>query len=275
MRLEKVLIDALQAAYEMHENLGVRGEELIQTNQFGDSAVLADIKCEEAVLNTLQSEELPIEVISEEHGVARIGESSQYLGVLDGIDGSSLYKKARSEGRYGTMFSIFKGTDPTYDDYLVCGIMQHSTGRMYVGEKGEGAYSIENGAKQAIHTSTAKSLAEVALLYIDESFEYNRRTFSTPLSKFQPKYEGASSLYYAALAEGSADAVLECTRKGNLEIAVEYGLTREAGGAVIDLNGRDIGEYKYREFGQDSHKGVISAASNALARNILQKINSV
>jgi fructose-1,6-bisphosphatase/inositol monophosphatase family enzyme len=272
MQLEKIFVDALQASYEMHEKLGKAGEELIQTNQFGDLAVLADIKCEEAVLGVLRERKLPIKVISEEHGLTQIGDEVQYTGILDGIDGSSVYKKARGEGRYGTMFAIFEGDAPTYGDYLVCGIMQHATGRMYVAEKGKGAYVMEEGAKQPLYTSAKTHLAGDVTLYVDESFEYNRRVFSSPLSEFHPKYEGASSLYYAALAEGGADVVLECTRKGNLEIAVEYGLTCEAGGAVIDLDGQDIGSYRYSKFGQATKEGVISAATKKLALEVLKKI---
>jgi fructose-1,6-bisphosphatase/inositol monophosphatase family enzyme len=272
-KIQSVLVEALQAAYKVHEQLGETGEQLMQTNRFGDTTVLrADIECEEAVLNVLRKDNIPIKVVSEEHGIVSIGNSPQYLGILDGIDGSSLYKKARGKGHYGTMFAIFEGINPLYSDYLVCGIMQHATGRMFVAEKGQGAYIIEKGKRRRIHTSTKQHLAMGMHVYIDEHFEYNRKTFSSRLGEFNPKYEGASSLYYAALAEGSADAVLECTRKGNLEIAVEYGLTCEAGGVIVDLEGQDIGLHRYLEFGQHNHRGVISAASQQLALELLERV---
>lgn len=272
MHITPIFTEALWTAYETHEQLGPKGEETTQTNQFGDTAILADIKCEEAVLSVLGRHAVPIQVISEEHGTTNITEAPTYLGILDGIDGSSLYKKMRGVGQYGTMFAIFNNTNPTYSDYVVCGIMQHATGRMFVAEKEQGAYILENGKRQSIHTSDRQQVSPGIRLFVDEYFSYNRETFSSPLREFNPRYEAASALYYAALAQGATDAVLECTRKGNLEIAVEYGLTREAGGAVIDLQGQDIGGYAYREFGQQEHVGVISAANQALAQAILRYI---
>ena len=117
-----------------------------------------------------------------------------------------------------------------------------------------------------------RQLDQTIRLYIDEFFEYNRTVFSKYLTKFKPGYEKASSLYYAALAEGTVDAVLECTRKGNLEIAVEYRLTTEAGGVVVDLDGKDIGDKKYFDFMQTKPAGIISAATNELAQDILKAI---
>jgi fructose-1,6-bisphosphatase/inositol monophosphatase family enzyme len=41
---------------------------------------------------------------------------------------------------------------------------------------------------------------------------------------------------------------LECTRKGNLEIAVAYGLIREAGGVMTTADGEDLGPKGYQTF---------------------------
>jgi fructose-1,6-bisphosphatase/inositol monophosphatase family enzyme len=271
--LKDILISAMRAAYNVHENLGVDGEALVHKNQFGDTALRADVECEQAVLQILRENNTSIRVISEEHGTTIIGETPKYLGVLDGIDGSYLYKKARGKKQYGTMFAIFNSIDPIYDDYVVCGIMQHATNRIFIAEKDHGARIIEGNRERVIHTSKKKLLDANINIYIDEYFDYNKKAFSRHLKEFKPKYEGASSLYYAALAEGSADLVLECTRKGNLEIAVEYGLTKEAGGAVLDINGQNLGGQKYLTFGQNGHLGIISAASQDLALELLKKIS--
>lgn len=272
LSLKDVFIAALHAAYQAHNDLGVDGETLIRKNQFGDTALKVDIECEKAVLKELQNNNVPIKVISEEHGVTAIGNDPRYLGILDGLDGSSLYKAARGRKNYGTMFAIFSGTDPTYNDYLVCGIMQHATNRLYIAEKDHGTYILEGDKKHSIHTSEKPTLDSNTKIFIDEFFDYNRETFSKHFAEFDPKYEGASSLYYAALVDGSTDLVLECTRKGNLEIAVEYGLTKEAGGAVVDLHGNDIGTKKYLSFYQDEHIGIISAATQSLAMDIVSRL---
>jgi fructose-1,6-bisphosphatase/inositol monophosphatase family enzyme len=272
--IRDTVIDALRQAYIVHQSLGADGEELVHKNQFGDTALCVDIECEQAILKTLKDSDLPIKVISEEHGTTLFQASQKYLGILDGLDGSSVYRKARGKKRYGTMFAIFDTTNPRYDDYLVCGIMQHATDRMFIAEKGKGAYIIKDGKEHHIQVSSAHQLDARTRIYIDESFEYNRTTFSQHLIEFHPKYEGASSLYYADLAEGTAEVVLECTRKGNLEIAVEYGITTEAGGVVTDLSGQSIGNQEYLSFGQNSQLGVISAANRSLALELIKRIES-
>ncbi|MBX4210746.1 hypothetical protein KW783_02115, partial [Candidatus Parcubacteria bacterium] len=75
-------------------------------------------------MDFLREQNIPIRVIAEEHGVVDITANPRYLGILDGLDGSSVYKKARGTGRYGTMFGIFDTTDPTYQYYVASGIME-------------------------------------------------------------------------------------------------------------------------------------------------------
>ena len=268
-RLQSILIEALQRTFSVHNDLGKSGEETVEKNQFGDTALKADIECENAVINFLKETKLPIRIISEEHGTVDLSENPQYLGILDGLDGSSLYKKERGEGKYGTMFGIFNTADPRYEDYLVGGIMQHATGRLFIGIKGEGAFVIEGNTKTSIQTSGATKLDKGALIYIDEYFDINKKTFSEKLAGFNTKYLGASAAYYAGVAEGSADFALECTRKNNLEIAIAYGLEMEAGGAMVDLDGNSLADKKYLEFGQTEKLPVITAATKELAEQLI------
>ncbi len=71
---------------------------------------------------------------------------------------------------------------------------------------------------------------------------------------------------YVDVAAGSMDLAFESSRKGNLEIAVAYGIIREAGGTIVDADGNDIGSQLYESFGQDSQVPIITAATPELAR---------
>ena len=54
---------------------------------------------------------------------------------------------------------------------------------------------------------------------------------------------GSSAIAYVDIATGEAHINLEYTRKDNLEIAVAYGLLKEAGAVLIDgRTGQNIGE---------------------------------
>lgn len=255
----------------LHDRLGPAGEEKVEKNQFGETALRMDIEAEETVINALREANIPIRIISEEHGTVDIG-MPEYLGILDGLDGSSVYLKERGVGRYGTMFGIFDKLDPSYQDYIVSGIMEHSTGRLFVATRGGGAFIVADGKRTPIHTSGRVDLEPDTNIYVDEFFEINRRTFSDRLPEHKKTYLGSSAVYYADVSCGAADLALECTRKGNLELAVAFGLETEAGGAMVDLQGESLGRQKYLTFGQDRNVPVITAASPELARNLLSRI---
>lgn len=273
-RFERIALDSLRRALSVHDNLGEAGEELVQKNQFGETALRVDIECEKTILDFLKEAGVPIRVISEEHGQVDITENPRYLGILDGLDGSSVYRKERGRARYGTMFGIFDTTNPSYSDYLVSGIMEHSTRRLFVAQRNGGAFVVEGDKRTPIHSSGRTQLDPVAQIYIDEYFEINRETFSKKLKGFNTHYGGSSSVYYADVASGVADLALECTRKNNLEIAIAYGLETEAGAVMIGLDGASIGDKKYLEFGQKEKIPIITAATRGLAEKLLEHIKT-
>lgn len=273
--IKQIIIDGLKKAFEVHESLGQHGEESIEKNQFNETALRVDIECEGVIIDYMQKLCFPIKIFSEEHGLVCIKNKKPcYLGLLDGLDGSGVYKKQRGTGRYGTMFAIFKGTDPCYDDYIGGGIMEHSTKRLFFYSKGNGAFimELENGKITQIKSSNIETLNKNVLIYIDEYFEINRKVFSEKLEGFQIHYLGSSAVYYADVASGVAGLALECTRKGNLEIAIAYGLIKESGGVMIDMKGKDIGPQKYLEFGQKENLPIITASTLKLALALLDYI---
>jgi fructose-1,6-bisphosphatase/inositol monophosphatase family enzyme len=275
---EHIVTEALKRALKTHDTLAEKGEEEIQKNQFGDTAVRADIECENAVLEYLKEIRFPIHVISEEHGTVDITKDPHYLGILDGLDGSSVYKAQRGIGRYGTMFGIFANIDPIYEDYLVSGVMEHTTKRMFIAVKGGGAHIFVQEVKTPIRSSERTELLPDTNIYIDEYFEINRKIFSSKLQAFKPAshpfYTGSSAVHYVDVACGEADLALECTRKNNLEIAVAYGIETEAGAVMVDMEGVSIGNRKYLAFGQEEKLPIITAASHKLARALLEHIRS-
>lgn len=266
--IKPIFVRAFQKAFERFSALGADGLETVQTNRFGETALRMDVEAEEVILESFTQDKLPVRVISEEHGVVDIG-NPQFLAVLDGIDGTILYKQDRENGKYGTMLGIFQGTNPRYSDYLFGGIMQHTTRKALLGVRGHGAFTIVGDIENSIHTSGARNLSRDNRIYIDKFWEINRNVFEKKLVDFDTVCKMASSLYYADVAEGEADLALECTRKNNLEIAAAYGLIHEAGGVIVDLDGIDIGNKRYLEFGQKEYTPVITAATMELAHSLI------
>jgi fructose-1,6-bisphosphatase/inositol monophosphatase family enzyme len=253
----------------------MRGEAKLQKNQFGETALLADIEAERAVISHLKDAHCPIRLISEEHGVIDIGTSPSLLGILDGLDGSSVYASQRGKGRYGTMLGIFSNLEPSYEDYLFCGVMIHSPNQeLFYADKGGGGFVIVDEERRVITCSGVRELQKTTKLYIDDYFQVNREVFAQRLEGFKLECTGSSAVHYTDVARGAADAAMECTRKQNLEIAVAYGLVTESGGVMVTLDGVSLGQRSYRAFSQDRHTPLVAAATSELAGDIIQRIIS-
>jgi len=277
-QIQAVVLEGLEQSKMMHDMLGRDGLKKVSNNRFGEMALTVDIQCEDTILKYLGRTNLRIRVDTEEHGRVDIGfgngATPEYFGVIDGLDGSKMAELGFGHNRYGTMFGIYQGADPTYDDYLAVGYMEHATGRLYFAVKDAGVFVREHKTVTELSTSGKTSLGTEARIYVDEYFDFNIKTFSDRLRDFNPNtgtfYGGTSAaVAFADVASGAADFYLRSTVKGNLEPMVAYGLITEAGGAMVDQNGKSFGPKKYLSYGQGSEMlPIITAATPALAREM-------
>lgn len=284
-QLRQVVHDGLIAVYHVHEDLGADGVNAVEINQFGDQAMAADVQSERVVLDTLEAAGIPAIVHSEEHGVVRVNPDidKPVLAVLDGLDGSSLYKKERGEALYGTMFAVFENDNPTYNQYIAAGLTLPSVHKMLLAKRGEGVQVIdlETGETTETHASD-QTLTTASLIFADgvetpadaplhDYFQTNYDKFVAPLKQagYETHRTGSSAAYYAQLALGAALAVGESTRKGNLEYATAYALIKEAGGQFVSAETwEDIGEQPFLTYGQDRHIPHVAVANETVLNQL-------
>ena len=132
--------------------------------------------------------------------------------------------------------------------------------------------------KQSLLRCSSNKKLEDSKIYADEFFDGNRNVtfiYDTYLSKLKGYtflHSDSSAIHYVDLANEKADLVLECTRKGNLEIAVAFGLVTEAGGVIVTKDGISIEKKKYLVLGQDKYIPIISASTMELAKELTRKI---
>ncbi len=283
-KLEQITIEALTNAYRNHRELRRDALTELPKNQFGETVLKGDWEAEERVIETFRKHSIPITIISEEHGKVTFGK--EFLGILDGLDGTNRFRafmSGETNWRYGTMFGIFQGDDPTYGDYLVSGIMMHPTDELYIASRSKGAYAtnLKTNERTRLHVSnTRKFDKNIRILsdywvpgrgYSESSFQVVAKAYLDKLPGFNFKTLSASCAHYVDLARGQTDLVLEATRKGNLEISISYGMIKESGGIMLTADMRDIGGEKYFEFGQGKNEyvPVISAANIELVREFV------
>lgn len=273
--IERIGIDALMRAFDALKKLGPKGEERIEKNQFGETALRADIEAEQAVIEVLQQSGIPIVIDSEEHKFVRLSNRPQYYAVLDGVDGSVEYETTHGQGRYGTMFGIYQNEDPTYGDYLFQGIMEHATQSLYFSVKGKGAFVKTPKRIYQITTSGQKRFSQNTRVYFTEgdfdNFHVDKQPFLRVLEGVGFNRLGSAAAHYADLASGRVDLVIEPTRKGNLEPAAAYGLIIEAGGVIGTIEGELLKDKKIKEFGQKESVPLIAASTPELFHAAIQQ----
>lgn len=267
-RLEGVCMEAANAAAQIFQELGEQGKHEVGTNRFGEPILLADLKCEEAVLNVLKKTGLPMKVICEEHGEVVLGEDEpKYLAVLDGIDGTRQYLSEDSPNRvFGTLLGIFPNTDPRYKEAIASFAMDHSSGRLFMALKGQGTFMLKDGKRERIILQGPFDFNENLKMFGDAESRYTKQ-----LVPYRVVQTNSATQNFIALLNGSADVVSLYTLKGNLEEAVFYLMIKEAGGVIVKSDdGKDLGNEKYLEFGQGGdHRGIIACATPQLASAIL------
>lgn len=277
-QLVNVLIAGLKTTYELHERLGDAGTLDYKQNQFGETALKMDVQAEEEILSALRETTIPFQVLSEEHGELIIGEKPEYTVAIDGLDGSGEYKEKRGKAMYGTIVSVLAGTNPSYDDYLACGIMIHSpTPKLFLAVKGEGCFlvDIETGERRPLQKKRAEDFSERNIIDLDINWQPYKTMYDSNEDKF-PNMQCAflSTAARAALfLEGRIDIGLEWTDKGNLEEVTTYGLVKELGGVMTGADGIDIGSKPFKTFGQKKHIPLIVAPSQEVARQVSKRFN--
>lgn len=274
MNLKQVVMDALGRAKSVHDSLGKEGIVPVGKNRFGDTSLKGDIEAEKVVFDCFQNAQIPIRFVSEEHGVTDITPSPKYLGVLDGTDGSGVYKKYFGTGRYGTLLGIFSSLDPYYNDYVVCGFMEHATGRLFIASKNGGSFVVTDGSATRIQCSNSTVLDDTTRIHIDGTLWWglDEKTVKPRLDGLKISDLHCSAAHHTDLAMGVVDVVAECTRKNNLEIAIDFGLVREAGGCVVDRDCVGIGQRKYVSWEQDRHVPIVMAATQEIAQQFCRKL---
>ena len=172
------------------------------------------------MISILRQSGIPIFINSEEHKLIPLSDKPLYYGVLDSIDGSLEYETTHGQGRYGSMLGIFQSENPTYEDYLFGGIMEHATESLYFAVKGKGAFLKTYDTISQILTSRLKRFDHNARVYFSEedfdTFGADEKPFKRALQGIRYTRLGSTASHYADLASGRVDIVIEPTRKGNL-----------------------------------------------------------
>jgi len=261
--LRDIIRDALLKGHEalvecMRNGLtGVEGK-----GSFGDYSHQFDLATEKAIIDYVRRAfDEKAYIISEEAGEIRCNNPELYV-LIDPVDGSNNVAN-------GVMFCasvILISKSPYLSGALAAGIIDHSSGKIYLGD--ENGVSIIGGhlKLRRNNLSNAFVFLDLAGLMKDVEDSYNPTELSLKLVRKakNTRFFAAASLEIAHILEGKADAYA-CFAKDLkiMDFAASVCLLRWAGGAYKILGDEDPSLLDTRRY------GVVAASSKELLSEIL------
>ena len=280
-----IVFEGLLSAYKSHVALGQSGKVKDKKNRFGDMALRGDIDAEERILSSLDkfAEKNDINIIckSEELGENNLNESGKeiYFAVFDGLDGSSNYLNPGKWG-YGTMLSIAKGKNPTYDDFLVAGIAKMDEEKIVIAEKGRGVslFDVKSSKKAKISPFDPNEVYEHSKILVNKAFPEEISAIGKNSDDWPMTGSTAASIF-TICTDKKYQGLFEVTRKNNLEQPILYVMITTLGGVMVDKNGKSIGSNDFLSWGQKNGDGsedrqiLVTARNKKIADGLLGELD--
>lgn len=279
--------NALKAAYE---SVLCGGESLkVLSGPQRDITTKADIDAGQAILRTIKKYPVPVLIYSEEMGRMEAGIKPEHSCVYDDIDGTLNSRDGYGMLPHGSIIGIFNRSIPRFKDCLASGFLEFNSGNLFYAERGNGVHFVKEWASGGSEEKQVKTSGRTTMegqtplrivpdLYMlgDLGQHFVRYGDRAWLRDF-----GSSATHLILVASGALDIFIigdNCynpqKRRTGEELGPGYLQVTEAGGAVLDWNGNDIGE---KEIGIDKKKTfhAVIAATEDLGKEFVEEMQSV
>jgi len=261
----KVLKETADAVYSaVSPLLGTEiSKKVVGIGAAGDATKQIDALAEKVIIQYLEKNRISCILVGEECGTIKIdGEPEAYVAV-DSIDGTT----NAIRGINFASTSIAASPIDSLNNVEAAIVMRLDNGKAYTAEKGRGAKY--NGKK--ISPSGVKSLEEaVVAIDISRSPENIDRILPLLKSASHIRCLGSAALEICQVASGCLDAYIDVRGKlRTTDIAAAMLILKEAGGVILEPNGREIKNVPLTVINRFS---LIAAANMEMFYEALQKI---
>lgn len=261
---------ALDVAKTELSSLGEEATLEVRDERVTDIATRGDRAVSGALIDFFKEEGIPAVLVSEESGRLSLGSSPELLIAIDDIDGTDNFYRGRNILPYCTVLTVFRGTDPVFENALAAGIVEHRSGTMWSAEMGQGALVSSPSRRAApARASTRAALDRRSLVVVDQ---YSAKERAGEISRLSEtawlKDFGSSALHLAGVASGLFDGFVNLRQKTH-ELGAGFVLIRESGGSLLDLDGRPLDTCRF-EF--DEVRGIVAAGTKELALAIIERL---
>jgi myo-inositol-1(or 4)-monophosphatase len=264
----KIIKDAIDAAKKsILENLEIAAEYTGTVNPYGDKTLLLDVKAEDEIISVLQSSDIEFAILSEEKGLLKSARKSDYLALVDPIDGSANLERGIPLVSIGISLVPFND-NMTSDDAEISVIDSVFTDETYIAVK-------EKGVKRNGKSVRVRSPVELekAIISYDTKRTWDETFVKSSLNTIQAVHDtrrtASNLLDLCWTAAGFLDGMVDLRDMLPIIHLCGTHMVFEAGGFVLDQNGNRFNS----SLEPEKMMNFVAASNETLARQILARFN--
>jgi myo-inositol-1(or 4)-monophosphatase len=266
MTLLRIMQDAIDSAKKVIiENLDITTERTGNLNPYGDKTLLLDVKAEDAIISVLSSSGTEFEILTEEKGFIKSEKMSEYLALIDPIDGSTNLERGIPLVSIG--ISIVPFTEMmTSDDAEISVIDSVFTDETYVAVTGKGV--TRNGAR--VKPSPPVELKDAIISYDTKRTwdpHFMEKSLRTISAVHDTRRTASNLLDLCWTASGFLDGMVDLRDMLPIIHLCGTHMVFEAGGFVLDQNGNRFNS----SLEPEKMMNFVAASNETLARQILAR----
>jgi hypothetical protein len=244
-----------RALFEQHLTNWAEGKMPGEKTTYGFSPVAND-EATKLIVDTLVGAGLTLDIQSQTaHAVERPG--ADFTLMVDGLSDPVAYLAATSpvgkgSQRYGTMFGLFKGDDPTFGDGVISCIVEYSTGRLLIANETGVTITFIDGSRGEPAVVSADKLGS-SIVYCEDRHLTHGEVLKT-LAADPLRLAGINTVSTESaarnildVARGTAQGIVMFSGEGRaVAPIIGYHIITQAGGTVLqDGSSFPVGEKKY------------------------------
>ena len=264
-QLTQVCKKALLTAHDILEKYSENGTHEVYNSHATDITTEGDIAVSITLINFFKEHKIPAVLYSEEAGKINIVKNPQFTITFDDIDGTDNYYRGRKLLPHCTIVTIFDSVNPYFENALISGIIEHNSGNIWHAIRNNGCFLND----KRVYTSKRENFDRRTLVIIDHYASHkNIDTLLNIYLKSWIKDFGSAAFHLAGISSGLFDAYISHSQKAH-ELGAGYLLIKEAGGYIVDFNGRSLEKMEY-VFNRKYQ--VVAASSEKLGKRILLEL---
>ncbi|MCX8187268.1 MAG: inositol monophosphatase family protein [Nitrososphaeria archaeon] len=204
----------------------------------GDYSRQFDILTEKAIINVIKNNLDKVYIVSEEVGEIPCKDPDFYV-LIDPVDGSTNV----SQGLPFSASAITVSKSPRMDDIIAAGVIDHQTGKLYLGDRDRGVMVMGNPPSMRRNISLKDALVFIDLSIIKENEKDTKLVewcVKMITKSGNSRFFAAANLEISYILEGKADAYACLSRDLKvLDFCAPATMVRWAGGEYRLINGNE------------------------------------